>query len=64
MIEEIHLGGIYVPAALVTADRTAAVRTLAEERGIAVITKPVKPGALRATISQLAGQRAMKRVEA
>jgi CheY-like chemotaxis protein len=59
-----HNVGGHLPAALVTADRTAAVRALAEERGVAVITKPVKPGALRATISQLAGQRAMKRVEA
>lgn len=59
-----HNVGGHLPAALVTADRSAAVRTLAEERGIAVVTKPVKPGALRATISQLAGQRDMKRVEA
>jgi signal transduction histidine kinase/CheY-like chemotaxis protein len=51
-----NLGG-HLPAALVTADRSAAVRALAEERGIMVITKPVKPGALRATISGLAGQR-------
>jgi len=40
----------------VTADRSPAVRALAEERGIAVVTKPVKPGALRAAISGLAGQ--------
>jgi hypothetical protein len=32
------------------------VRALAEDRGIAVITKPVKPAALRATISGLANQ--------
>lgn len=50
-----NLGG-HLPAALVTADRSPAVRTLAEERGIAVVTKPVKPAALRATISGLAGQ--------
>ncbi|ODT73264.1 MAG: hypothetical protein ABS75_00875 [Pelagibacterium sp. SCN 63-23] len=50
-----NLGG-HLPAALVTADRSPAVRTLAEERGIAVITKPVKPAALRATISGLANQ--------
>jgi signal transduction histidine kinase len=59
-----HNVGGHLPAALVTADRSAAVRTLAEERGIAVVTKPVKPAALRATISQLSGQRERKRVEA
>ncbi|MEP7240156.1 MAG: ATP-binding protein [Devosia sp.] len=51
-----NLGG-HLPAALVTADRTAAVRDLAAARGIALITKPVKPAALRATISALAAQR-------
>ena len=40
-----------------TADRSAAVRTLAEERNIAVVTKPVKPAGLRATITGLATQR-------
>jgi hypothetical protein len=49
--------GGHLPAALVTADRTPQVRMLAEERGIAVVTKPVKPAALRATISGLASQR-------
>ena len=52
-----HNVGGHLPAALVTADRTPQVRMLAEERGIAVVTKPVKPAALRATISGLAGQR-------
>ncbi|RYE06967.1 MAG: response regulator [Hyphomicrobiales bacterium] len=52
-----HNVGGHLPAALVTADRTAAVRALAEERGIAVVTKPVKPAALRATITGLATQR-------
>ncbi len=52
-----HNVGGHLPAALVTADRTAAVRILAEERGIAVVTKPVKPAALRAAISGLAAQR-------
>ncbi|WP_108395942.1 hybrid sensor histidine kinase/response regulator [Devosia submarina] len=50
-----NLGG-HLPAALVTADRSPAVRTLAEDRGIAVVTKPVKPAALRAAISGLANQ--------
>jgi CheY-like chemotaxis protein len=53
-----HNVGGHLPAALVTADRTAAVRALAEERGIAVVTKPVKPAALRAVIGGLAAQRA------
>ena len=52
-----HNVGGHLPAALVTADRSPTVRALAEERGIAVVTKPVKPAALRATISGLAGQR-------
>ncbi|HEY4200930.1 MAG TPA: PAS-domain containing protein [Devosiaceae bacterium] len=52
-----HNVGGHLPAALVTADRSPAVRTLAEDRGVAVVTKPVKPAALRATISGLAGQR-------
>ncbi|WP_449396747.1 hypothetical protein [Devosia riboflavina] len=39
-----------------TADRSPAVRALAEDRGILVVTKPVKPAALRATISGLANQ--------
>ena len=55
-----HNVGGHLPAALVTADRSPAVRTLAEERGIAVITKPVKPAALRAIISGLAGQRGVQ----
>ncbi|MDB5535709.1 MAG: response regulator [Devosia sp.] len=52
-----HNVGGHLPAALVTADRSAAVRALAEDRGVAVVTKPVKPAALRAAISGLAGQR-------
>lgn len=49
-----NVGG-HLPAALLTADHTPQVRALAEERGIAVITKPVKPAALRAVISALTG---------
>jgi len=52
-----HNVGGHLPAALVTADRSPAVRALAEERGIAVVNKPVKPAALRAAISGLANQR-------
>jgi len=55
-----HNVGGHLPAALVTADRSPAVRTLAEDRGIAVVTKPVKPAALRATIGSLAGQRGLQ----
>jgi signal transduction histidine kinase/CheY-like chemotaxis protein len=55
-----HNVGGHLPAALVTADRTAAVRALAQERGITVVTKPVKPAALRAAISGLATQRPLK----
>ena len=55
-----NIGG-HLPAALVTADRSPAVRALAEDRGIAVVTKPVKPAALRATISGLANQGGGKR---
>lgn len=51
-----NVGG-HLPAALITADRSPTVRALAEERGIPVVTKPVKPAALRATISGLAGAR-------
>jgi signal transduction histidine kinase len=56
-----HNVGGHLPAALVTADRSAAVRALAEDRGVAVVTKPVKPAALRATISGLATQRQQRR---
>jgi len=48
-----HNFGGHLPAALVTADRSPAVRLLAEERSIAVVLKPVKPSALRAVISGL-----------
>jgi signal transduction histidine kinase len=59
-----HNVGGHLPAALVTADRSPAVRALAEERGIAVVTKPVKPAALRATISGLAGARLLQAARA
>jgi signal transduction histidine kinase/CheY-like chemotaxis protein len=51
-----NVGG-HLPAVLVTADHSPLVRTLAGERDIPVITKPVKPAALRATISRLAAAR-------
>lgn len=49
-----NVGG-HLPAALITADRSHAVRQIAEERGIPVLTKPLKPAALRAVISKFAG---------
>ncbi|HTJ58470.1 MAG TPA: ATP-binding protein [Devosiaceae bacterium] len=49
-----NVGG-HLPAALLTADRSPQVRVLAEARGVTVITKPVKPAALRATIAALTG---------
>ena len=41
-----------LPAALVTADRSAEVREQAEQRGVRLLNKPVKPAALRALLSQ------------
>jgi CheY-like chemotaxis protein len=55
-----HNVGGHLPAALVTADRGAAVRTLAEEREVTVVTKPVRPATLRATISALINQQGRK----
>ncbi|MCD7059089.1 ATP-binding response regulator [Pelagibacterium xiamenense] len=48
-----QVAGGQLPAILVTADRTNAVRQLAEARGTAVLNKPVKPAALRALITQV-----------
>ena len=45
--------GGHLPTILVTADRTPAVRQLAETRGTAVLNKPVKPAALRALLAQM-----------
>jgi signal transduction histidine kinase/CheY-like chemotaxis protein len=47
-----NIGG-HLPAVLLTADHSPQVRALADERGIAIITKPVKPAALRAAIAGL-----------
>jgi hypothetical protein len=41
-----------VPAALVTADRSPAVRNEARSKDIQVLNKPVKPAALRAFLAQ------------
>jgi PAS domain S-box-containing protein len=45
--------GKRVPAILITANYTDAVRDLARARGYTVLHKPVRPGALRAAIAQL-----------
>ncbi|MCF1469032.1 response regulator [Agrobacterium vitis] len=51
------LYGQPVPGLLITADRTADVRTEAERQGIAVQHKPVRPAALRAYITQVSSPR-------
>ena len=43
-----------IPAILVTADRTAEVRSEADRAGIDLLNKPVKPAALRAALSRIA----------
>jgi CheY-like chemotaxis protein len=44
--------GADLPAILVTADRTAAVREAANAQDIQVLNKPIKPAALRALLAQ------------
>ena len=41
-----------MPAALITADRSPAVRDEARAKNIQVFNKPVKPAALRAFLAQ------------
>jgi CheY-like chemotaxis protein len=50
-----------IPALLITADRTPEVRAEAERDDIAVQHKPVRPAALRAYLTQVAG---IKRIAA
>ena len=45
--------GTRTPGALITADRSPAVRQEAEEKGLVVLQKPVKPAALRAFLTQV-----------
>ncbi|WP_424982110.1 ATP-binding response regulator [Maritalea sp. S77] len=45
--------GGHLPAILITADRSTQVQTLAEERNVSVLPKPLKPAALRALMSRL-----------
>lgn len=42
-----------LPAVLVTADRSPAVKKSADKKGISILNKPVKPAALRAILSQM-----------
>nr|WP_208408157.1 PAS domain-containing hybrid sensor histidine kinase/response regulator [Variibacter gotjawalensis] len=44
--------GADIPAILITADRTQAVRDQAKARNIVLLNKPVKPAALRALLNQ------------
>lgn len=51
--------GSHIPALLITADRSRALRLEASEKGIAFFNKPVKPAALRAHLGRCqAGQTA------
>ncbi|MCF4097662.1 ATP-binding response regulator [Maritalea mediterranea] len=45
--------GGHLPAILITADRSAQVQNLAEERNVSLLPKPLKPAALRALMSRL-----------
>ena len=45
-----------LPATLITADRSAAVRSAARTLNITVLNKPLKPAALRAFLTQLVNQ--------
>jgi Na+/proline symporter/signal transduction histidine kinase len=49
--------GAALPAILVTADRSAAVRAQAQQNDIQVLNKPIKPAALRALLAQWRMQR-------
>ena len=51
-----QVGG-HLPAALLTADRSHQVRALADNRGIPILPKPIKPAALRALLNQVSKQR-------
>lgn len=44
--------GKYVPAVLITADRSPEVRDLCTEQNVRLLNKPVRPAALRALLSQ------------
>lgn len=48
--------GAHIPAILITADRSPAVRAAASDEKIVVLNKPVKPAALRALLGQWRAQ--------
>lgn len=50
--------GADLPAILVTADRTPQLRDQAKEKGLGLLGKPLKPAALRASLSQIRASRA------
>jgi Na+/proline symporter/signal transduction histidine kinase len=52
-----RLFGADIPAVLITADRSPAVREAARNLGIQVLNKPLKPASLRALMSQWTVQR-------
>ncbi|MDM9626334.1 PAS-domain containing protein [Rhizobium sp. S152] len=47
----------YIPALIVTADRTPEVRAEIERHGIGIQHKPVRPAALRAYVTQISAQK-------
>jgi Na+/proline symporter/signal transduction histidine kinase len=49
--------GVSIPAALITADHGAEILEAATSRGYALARKPLRPGALRALVSQLIARR-------
>src|SRR5262249_42330954 len=52
-----RLFGREIPAALITADRSAGVREQASALAIQVLNKPLKPASLRAVMSQWTARR-------
>jgi Na+/proline symporter/signal transduction histidine kinase/ActR/RegA family two-component response regulator len=52
-----RLFGAEIPAVLITADRSAAVRETARARAIQVLSKPLKPASLRALMSRWTAHR-------
>ena len=52
-----------IPAALITADRDPGLRAAAEAAGCRLMSKPVRPGALRALLAQMLAARAGQAAE-
>ena len=50
-LDALRAAGVDAPGALVTADGSDRLKQAARERGYRVLTKPVKPAALRAFLS-------------